>query len=327
MFDKVEGKGGLGSIFTLLRGLCELADDSSTYYNFVLELEKRLLVSGGGLRSVGSLRVSEFTSLVGEDVSLKEFYTFSVMVLLLSDGIPPAKMVSTAKMYGVAIGAWSPELKIIERMAYGRRFAFRLSFYARWHGNEGIVDEINNRGWLGFGRSVLSWIGLREEPAQSARFLRLETSAPDTLGYALYRFYRDNGFAFPGEAKGFPESGIYHDLCHILSGNGVDYPGELGVMGFKMGFMRKNPLMPLLFALLEYGAGVHVAPTSVVSPATRLFRDRDCAAQFLTSIDVGSQVGEDLTAAWDFWPSLERTVEEVRRALSIVSLDTLNSVS
>lgn len=108
--------------------------------------------------------------------------------------------------------------------------------------------------------------GLREDPEVAARFRAWEKLPSDSLGAHLFRHYRDNGFALPGEKGGFSEAGLYHDFSHVLAGYDTTPQGETLVGGFIAGYREKRPdhgLFTALFVLSIFSAGVDVTPTGV----------------------------------------------------------------
>jgi hypothetical protein len=76
------------------------------------------------------------------------------------------------------------------------------------------------------------------DPALVARFRALGQLSSDTLGYALYRFYTDRGFALPGEPKSFPEGWTKHEAYHVLSEYEVNNQGEMLLAAFSGGNSR-----------------------------------------------------------------------------------------
>jgi hypothetical protein len=159
--------------------------------------------------------------------------------------------------------------------------------------------------------------GLREDPEVAARFRAWEKIPSDSLGAHLFRHYRNNGFALPGEKGGFPEAGLYHDFSHVLAGYDTTPQGETLVGGFIAGYREKRPdhgLFTALFVLSIFSAGVDVTPIGVGAETGTVGGG---AERFLLAIQRGSAVLQDLSDDWNFWDYIELPLDEARARLGI----------
>jgi len=157
-----------------------------------------------------------------------------------------------------------------------------------------------------------------EDKELAARFAALGELPRDTLGYIYYEHCRSNGFAFPGERGGFPLSGAYHDMVHVLSGYDITPEGELLIGAFMAGFKRANPFYVVLLTALLWGAGINVTPLSQPHRTGTLAKD-DLAERFIKAIERGSRVSTDLSDNWDFWPMMPLSLDEARAKLGVVA--------
>lgn len=101
------------------------------------------------------------------------------------------------------------------------------------------TGKMRVRDWLDMLRNFLPPVpGLYQmigDRALLARFQALGQLPSDTLGYTLYRFYTDRGFALPGEPKSFPEGWAKHEAYHVLSEYEVNNQGEMLLAAFSGG--------------------------------------------------------------------------------------------
>jgi hypothetical protein len=161
------------------------------------------------------------------------------------------------------------------------------------------------------------WSGIwpvGENALLGARYRGLEQLDPRSFGYALFRYYRNNDFRFPGEGGGVAERLLGHDIAHVISGYATDAEGELQHAAFQTGCVSDDGFMPLYFGVLQFEfaqrAGVEraaeVPVIDVHLVASALARGASCCV--------------DLTRDWDFWPLFPKPLAEVRRLLGVPSL-------
>ena len=172
---------------------------------------------------------------------------------------------------------------------------------------------------LAFACAGLDWERyVIEDPALAKRYRAWEKLPEGTLGRALIDFYNNNGFSVPGERNGFPETGLYHDFCHVLGGYGTDPEGEVQVASFSAGFTRERPFYTMLFAVLTFSAGVNMRPSAEGFTTVGVLGKPGMAERVFAALERGSKVNTDLSDKWDYWSCIELPVDEVRRKLNIV---------
>ncbi len=253
------------------------------------------------------------------DPGLRQQFVQGMIVMSLMDGMPSVQQVKIVEEFATALGVRTPELRDLKFLAEQQMLLFRLDFMRRSHIRDMVQDQFQQHGLLESIKAILGLRGFVEEPALAARYHALERLPQNTLGYALWQHYHKNGFAFPGEKYGFPESGVYHDLSHVLAGYSTQPEGEVQVAGFIAGYRKHNPFYVILFVLLQFGAGVKIVP--IDTPSTQgILAEEGLADLFLRSVERGSQVNTDLSEGWDFWQWLDKPLEEVRHQLNVLSL-------
>lgn len=237
-------------------------------------------------------------------------------VVSLADGPPRAATVAQVERFARALGVDEPWLKAIHRLAEQQMLVFRLDFMRRSHIAALLRNTYQDKGTIGLIKEVLGLRGVYEDPELARRYQALGELAPDTLGRAFFDHYREHGFAFPGEAHGFPEAGVYHDFAHVLGGYSTEPRGEMGVGGFQAGFRKENPVFMALFVVLTFSTGVNMTP--LPQPHVEaLLAEPGVAEDFLDGIRRGAAMNTDLSDRWDFWPLVALPLDEARAQLGV----------
>src|SRR5262249_15271074 len=107
-------------------------------------------------------------------------------------------------------------------------------------------------------RTAAARAGFVEDTATAEKYEALAHYPEGTLGRELWEYYQRNHFATPGRLHAIPAFATVHDLCHVLSGYGVDGPGEIEVVAFQTGFADRDPLSTLFVAVLQAHMGVRL---------------------------------------------------------------------
>jgi hypothetical protein len=182
------------------------------------------------------------------------------------------------------------------------------------------TGKMRVRDWLDMLRNFLPPVpGLYQmigDPTLVARFRALGQLPSDTLGYALYRFYTDRGFALPGEPKSFPEGWTKHEAYHVLSEYEVNNQGEMLLAAFSGGNSRLLCMDLLMVTLLQFQAGKRVVPGPIPVDELR-------PAAFFRAIARGASMNVDLLGGqWNLWPVVERPIAELRADYNVPPLST-----
>ena len=249
---------------------------------------------------------------------LRQQFINGALVISLADGVPSPETVATVAAFAEALGVDTPALTDLRRLAEHHMLVFKIDFLRRSQIAGIMRNQLEQKGPLGLVKSVLTMRGLMEDPALAARYRAWETLPADTLGHRLITFYDKNGFSLPGERKGFPEAGLYHDLCHLLGDYGTDPEGEVQVAAFSSGFMRTRPIYIVLFAVMIFSAGVNVRPSAEDFTTVGVLGKPGVAERLFAAIERGSQVNQDLSDKWDYWAYADLPIDEVRRRLNVL---------
>ena len=241
----------------------------------------------------------------------------AMIVNTLADGEPDPAAFERLQSFATALGISLPALRTVRLLIEKNMLLFRLDFMRRSHIADMVKDAYKHHGGIrGVAGALLGLRGMYEDKALAARFIALGDLPKDTLGYAYFEHCRGHGFAFPGERNGFPLSGAYHDMVHVLSGYGTAPEEELLVGGFTAAFKQTNPFYMILLVSFLWGAGINVTPVSQPHLPGLMAKD-GLAERFIHAIERGSRVNTDLTDNWDFWPYLPLPLPEARARLGI----------
>jgi hypothetical protein len=249
---------------------------------------------------------------------LRQQFINGALVVSLADGVPARETVAKVAAFAEALGVDTPALTDLRRLAEHHMLIFKVDFLRRSQIAGIMKNQLEQKGPLGLVKSVLTMRGLMEDPALAQRYRAWEKLPEDTLGHSLIAFYDKSGFSLPGERKGFPEAGLYHDLCHVLGGYGTDPEGEVQVAAFTSGFMRQRPIYIVLFAVMIFSAGVNVRPSKDDFTTIGVLGKPGMAERMFAAIERGAQVNRDLTDKWDYWAYAGLPLDEARRQLNIL---------
>lgn len=134
---------------------------------------------------------------------------------------------------------------------------------------------------------------------------RIEGLPSGTVGAELIRYYRENGWSYPGTDHHLPLAFAEHDFHHVLGGYATTPAGELQVGAFAAG-VADRPLDAVLVFLLWAQLGVG-NPT--VPDGTRTF-DAD---RVFPAMERGARTTRDFVGnGWDPWSIVERDLEALR---------------
>ena len=94
-------------------------------------------------------------------------------------------------------------------------------------------------------------------PELVARVAAFRDLPRGTLGREYVEFYKDNGFALPGEEPGVPAFFVAHDMCHLIAGCGPKAQEEIALGAFLLGAKEDDDHWAYLLgvlAIMEYGS-------------------------------------------------------------------------
>jgi hypothetical protein len=241
----------------------------------------------------------------------------AMLMVSLIDGEPTRPQMDLVQAFTAALGVDQRGLAAIRRLADHQMLIFRLDFMRQSHIADMMKEQYKHHGGLAaVVRGVLGIRGFIEDAALAERYRGLGKLPEGTLGRSFFTHYRENGFALPGEKRGFPEGAVYHDFSHVLGGYAPTPEEETLVGGFTAGFHKGNPLFAVLFTFLNFGAGVNMTLSN--QPKVHgVLATPGLADRFFRAHERGQAMNTDLSDNWDFWPYAALPLDVARARLGI----------
>ena len=137
-------------------------------------------------------------------------------------------------------------------------------------------------------------------------YRRLGLLPEGTLGREYWKHMAREGFGFPGDVAGIPDSIAYHDVAHVLAGNDTTPLGEIQQGSLQAGNRREDGFFFIQMVILQFHQGVQV------TPATGAVVGNFQADKVLWAIHRGAQCRVDMTHQWNFWPLMQLPLDEAR---------------
>ncbi len=232
-----------------------------------------------------------------------------VIVALADARLHPLE-IERVEAFAQGLGVREPMVATLRTFVCGRTRALGTQLMRRSFVVSLMKTIWRQEGLRGAWRIFTSIIRLRSR-AKAERYQALGDLPEGTLGRVLHDHCRANEFALPGERRGTPEILLFHDIGHALTGHGADGLGEVQMAGFEAGFMGSDDAYSIaLLAMYAFGVGAQIIPDFPTRAGD--FRVDAFAAAYAQ----GEALDRDLRF-WDPWSSMDRPVDEVRRALGL----------
>jgi hypothetical protein len=280
--------------------------------------QKVILRTSADIDTLAPITPAELAQGFAASPEIRHQFANGMIVTAVADGTPSREAIAQVDAYAKALGISDPVLADLRLLADGHMTIFKLDFLRRGHIKDIFKNQLEQKGPLGFAKSVLTMRGVMEDPALAARYRAWEKLPEATLGRSLVDFYNKNGFGVPGERGGFPEAGLYHDFSHLLGEYSTAPEGELQVAAFSAGYKRERPFYLMLFSILIFSSGVQMRPTADDFVTKGVLGKPGIAELVLAAVERGSKVNMDLSDKWDYWAWIELPIDEVRRRMNIL---------
>lgn len=205
-----------------------------------------------------------------------------------------------------------PVLGAIAALRAGRDLGVRLLTMRR------MLRVVMKESWLAEGAMgvvrVLAamWFKAPVNKDKLWTYKRLGLLPEGTLGREYWKHMTREGFGFPGDVGGIPDTIAYHDIAHVLAGHEATPLGEIQQGSFQGGNRREDGFFFIQFVILQFHQGVQITPGS--PPAVDLFDPETV----LWAIHRGAQSPVDMTHQWDFWPLMTLPLEEARARCALL---------
>ncbi|HEX6310904.1 MAG TPA: hypothetical protein VF152_04710 [Acidimicrobiia bacterium] len=242
---------------------------------------------------------------------------FLTVMATIDIAVDDAK-IETVQRFAAALGVHEEYLRELAALAEGK-----LKWLAADVQRQNLLSITGKEIDLGEDDWLLPF-KVHPDPALAARYAALGELPGDTLGHTFFDFYRQYGFAFPGEADGLnPEFATPHDSTHVLSGYDTSPQGELLVSTFTAGMHPEEPMSGhILPVIMTWHMGVELVKftgkyTGGLEPE-----------KFWVAWTRGGEVTNDTFARdWDFWHEAERPLAAVRTDYDVPPLEPRHAAS
>lgn len=238
----------------------------------------------------------------------------AMVAMAMIDGEASADELHAIESLATALDVPDPWVRNLERVVDGDLVRLRIDIVRRMEFAKQLVQEMwDEKGVRGIWNLFNA---ARNEPAVDPelawRYKRLGLLPERTLGRLFWIHMTERKLAFPGEAGGFLEQLVHHDLIHVLTDYDTDPAGEAQVAAFNAGFKKEDHFAPIFMVLTMFHLGLPTLP--VITPA-KLAID---PAALIRAMARGAASRVDPCARdWDYWPLMELPIDEARDRLGI----------
>lgn len=241
-----------------------------------------------------------------------------MVAISLVDEFPTDEQMEQIHRFAAAFEIKSELLDTVQKAVDGHMAVFRMCYLRRTHFKDFIKTQVKHSGAIGTAKALAGLAGLHEDKELSARYEAFKDLPEGTLGKALYDYYIENGFGWPGQKHGFPEAGVSHDVSHIISGYGTTPVGETLVAGFVAGYRQDpNAFFTALFGVIIFGTGFQLPPGAMAGKFDPIGQE-GVAARLFRAIERGSLMNIDISVDFLVWPYAERNLDDLRKEWNVV---------
>lgn len=283
--------------------------------NLIAGAQRALLGTDITIEGLAPITPAELAAEV-VDPALRLQLVQGMLVVSLADGPSSRAQMDRVDSFAAALRVEAPELRSLRLLADDHMGFFKIHFFRHSHLARVAAQQLEEGGLLAPIKGLLIMRGYTEDRALAARYRALEGLPKDTLGAALMGYLERNGFSPPGEKGGFPESGIYHDIGHVLSGYGTDPQGELEMCALQAGYMKTHPFFMLLFGAITFSAGINVTPLPQPN-TTGILATPGLPDRIFAALERGGRMRVDLSDHWDHWAYMPMPLEVARAELGL----------
>ena len=300
--DEVEAKMGLAAMAAVARADADFAAD-----------EAALLSAAAKIYRVDDRRLVATPEEVAGAVpkpAARERIVQAMILMALMDGDVREAELDTIHAWARALGVDEPRVRNLTQLAHGHVKLMWCDLARRSFARDVFVERLKEDGFIGLWQIVGPMVGMARDYELAQKYIALGEHRPGSFGRAYFDFILENDLGFPGEARAVPESGLWHDVTHVLAGYDTSPREEVLLVAFIAGYKKVDPFFWLFTIALQFHLGIRVSPYSPSD--TGLFD----AAPVLGALERGAASNTDLSA-WDPWPHFARPLEEVRAELGV----------
>ena len=238
----------------------------------------------------------------------------AMLLMALMDQEVDADELRVVDRFAGAFGIDEPRLKNLHQYVDGHHIRMKLDVARRSYFAQRVAPDAWKEGGIkGLWKALAPRVGLATDPELAWKFKQLGLLPEGTLGRAYWAHCTARKFSLPGEPHGFPWQ-VVHDMGHVLGNHDTDPYGEIEQASFEAGYMKRDPFFLIFATTMMFHMGFAVLGDDYVGLALGAF-DPAAAVQ---AYERGLASTADLTE-WDYWPHVERSLDDVRRELNIVA--------
>ena len=226
----------------------------------------------------------------------------------------PVRVSSIAFLDGLSfrLGLHDPAIDVAAALSQGRPQRARLLTLRRLFRSM-IKEAYAAEGIAGVTRLFAALLlKARVNGDKLWNYKRLGLLPEGTLGREYWKHQTSEGFGFPGEPGGIPDSVAYHDVVHVLAGHDTTPRGEIQQASFQAGNRREDGFFFIQFAILQFHHGIRVTP---VARAERGYFDPE---KVLWAVHRGAKCTVDMTHRWNYWPLMALPIDEARARCGVL---------
>jgi hypothetical protein len=154
----------------------------------------------------------------------------------LTHGLPES-LDASVREYATALGIDEPLVRAAHALAEHHLVAMYSDIQRHsWYAHE-TARRVFGGHVFELLRSKVAALGGPADEHLARRWRALEQCPAGSWGRAVFDFYIEHGFTFPGEPASIRVVGAEHDWVHVLAGYETDPEGEIDVFGFIAGSM------------------------------------------------------------------------------------------
>jgi hypothetical protein len=248
-------------------------------------------------------------ALKGERETAEEAVKY-LAVMALVDGILDESKIKRVLEYSRALDIEADYLTELVEAASGH-MAWVVADMTRKN-----FDSVLSRSSAGLDPAawLMPYGGDKADPALVARYEALGALPDNTFGKALWRFDKNNDYAFPGDPTALNASfATPHDSAHVLSGYDTTFRGEILVSTFTAGMHPINPMAGHILPVI-FNGHLGVKFNDVATPA----HDGLDPDEFWHAWARGREMTIDVFAPdWTVWDWVEHDLAGLRRQWNV----------
>jgi hypothetical protein len=287
----------------------------------MIDLTQRIIL--GSQVDVDSLEpiTPEETAVALPHQEARERVVRGMVIVALARGEVTPEDAAAIEGYATALSVSSHTITQMRLLAERHLALLKYDVNRRAFTGRAVADAREHEGVVSLLRAAAARVGFLEDADTAARYEGLAQYRPHTLGRELWEYYQRNHFPAPGRLHAIPAFATVHDLCHVLSGYGVDGPGEIEVVAFQAGFIQNDPMSTLLFIVLQAHLGVRLV--AIAPGNTGALDDPKMLERMIRAAKRGAYVKRDLFDHWEYWPELAKDIDRVRAELGVAPPDAV----